>query len=59
VADLEATKTGPANVTVGDTITYTVQVVNLGPTEHDQLAAVKVEGMAGSVLPELATAMLR
>ena len=29
-ADLEVTKTGPVSVNAGDTITYTVQVVNLG-----------------------------
>ena len=33
-------------------------IVNLGPTEHDHLAAVKLEGMAGSVLPELAEQVL-
>lgn len=33
-------------------------IVNLGPTEHDHLAAVKLEGRAGTVLPELATALL-
>ncbi len=32
-ADLEVTKTGPASVNAGDTITYTVEVVNLGLSE--------------------------
>ena len=31
VADLEVTKTGPATGSDGETITYTVEVVNLGP----------------------------
>lgn len=31
-ADLEVTKTGPASATLGDTITYTLEAVNLGPT---------------------------
>ena len=33
-------------------------IVNVGPTEHDYLASVKLDGMAGSVLPELAAALL-
>ena len=32
-ADVEVVKTGPAAVNAGDTITYTVQVTNLGPSD--------------------------
>ncbi|MBO9662261.1 DUF11 domain-containing protein, partial [Dokdonella sp.] len=32
-ADLQLTKTGPATVTAGDTITYTIVVSNVGPSD--------------------------
>ena len=32
-ADLEVVKTGPASVAATDTITYSIQVTNLGPSE--------------------------
>ncbi len=35
-----------------------IAVVNLGPTRADELAAVRVEGKLGEVLPELARALL-
>jgi NAD-dependent SIR2 family protein deacetylase len=34
-----------------------IAVVNLGPTRADEVAAVKVEGRVGEVLPRLAAAL--
>ncbi|HLU24531.1 MAG TPA: NAD-dependent protein deacetylase [Longimicrobiales bacterium] len=36
-----------------------IAIVNLGPTRGDDMAAIKVEGRLGLVLPELADALLR
>jgi hypothetical protein len=33
-------------------------IVNLGPTEHDHLARVKLDGMSGELVPRLAEAVL-
>lgn len=36
-----------------------IGIINVGPTRADELAAAKVEGQVGEVLPQVAEALLR